>query len=116
MRKLKDISIIKVKEKCGNKIYNVSAYERDERTPYVSTVFKLASAIEADPEVLFYSFGVLPPDITEIIKSDPFYYAEKIKELCDNHKSRYGVDVEVDLNDLNRMRSINYLFKEKGDG
>jgi hypothetical protein len=111
MRKFRDISLACVKTKDGKKIFNVSAYERLEKLPFVETVEKLANAIGADPEVLYYSFGLMPRDVVKIITSDPFYYNEKIKELCNNHEVRYGKDVVVNLNELNKVRSFNYLFK-----
>ena len=109
MRRMKAVSLMNVEEKTGHRIHNVSDYERLIRQPFPKTLLRLADVVDADPEVLYYSFGMLPDDVMKVIRSDPFYYMEKLRKLCDNHKYRYGKGVKVDLNDLNKARVFDYL-------
>ncbi len=93
----------------GRKIHltAISNYEREFYLPSRKTIKKMAEALRIMPDILFYSFGYLAEEEIEIIKSDPFYYMEKIKELCNNHVNRYGKE-RINLDELNRKRAFDY--------
>lgn len=113
-RQLQGITLQKTSKNIGkdNKGRNIhlsaiSNYENEFFLPSRKTIKKIAKALKIMPDVLLYSFGYLGEEEIEIIKSDPFYYMEKIKELCNNHDDRYGKE-RIDLDELNRKRAFDY--------
>lgn len=86
---------------------SLSEYENHKIIPLRKTIINIANALNIAPDIIFYSFGYFGDKEIEIIKNDPFYYMEKIKELCNNHDNRYGKE-SVNLDDLNRTRAFEY--------
>jgi len=84
-----------------------SYYESGTIIPSRKKIKTIAKILNISPDIIFYSFGCFGDEEIEIIKSDPFYYMEKIKELCNNHADRYGNE-KVNLEDLNRIRAFEY--------
>jgi transcriptional regulator with XRE-family HTH domain len=96
----------------GHKIESISLFENNVLTPSRKTIIGIAKALKVKPDVLFYSFGILPDEEMNIIKSDPFYYMQKIKKLCYNHDNRYGEN-DFDLNQMNYARAVDYINSGK---
>ncbi len=108
MRDHMNITLRQIQYKNGTIIRGASSFDRDLREPRRDTAMCIAESLGVDPDILLYSFGLLPIFEKDIIKSDPFFYMEKIKKMCDNHDTRYG-DEDVDLYSLNVARVSKYI-------
>lgn len=113
-RNIRRINLNKMVDLTKCCIASLSNHENYKVTPKVKNVLIVAKALNVKPDILLYSYGILPEDEQKIIKSDPFYYMEKIKKLCNNHSKRYG-DEEVDLSTLNNLRAFEYALKGDND-
>lgn len=112
-RRFRGVSLVDVRHKgTGERIHSMSEFENNKRTPSGKMILDIAEDLDVHPDILFYSFGILPKYESDIIKLDPFFYLEKIKYLCNNHKSRYG-NRDIDLNKLNDLRMFDYINKRK---
>jgi hypothetical protein len=107
LRTLLDIDLNKIRYKNNSLIMGIPYYESLAKNPLRSTVESIAYALKLNPDILFYSFGFLPEKERQIIISDPFFYSEKIKELCNNHENRY--ESKVDMEILNIKRCAEYI-------
>ena len=108
MRDHLDITLHDIKYKDGSIIRGAAFFERNIKEPRRDTALSVAESLNVDPDVLLYSFGILPQKEKDIVKSDPFFYMEKIKKICDNHETRYGNE-DVDLYSLNVARVSQYI-------
>jgi hypothetical protein len=113
MRDHLNITLHQIRYKNGSIVRGASVYERNIREPRIETALVIAESLKVNPDLLLYSFGILPKEDKEIIKSDPYFYMEKIKEMCNNHNNRYGKE-DVDLYSLNVMRVSDYIKSNKG--
>lgn len=111
LRTLLDVKLKDIKYTNGAQIQGILYYEAKTANPLASTVECIAHAYGLKPDILLYSFGYLPKKEKAIISSDPFYYSEKIKELCDNHNNRYGKSVDIDI--LNMQRCAEYIANNR---
>jgi hypothetical protein len=111
LRNIRGISLREVKEIAGHSIAGISLHENKIMHPDKKTILSIAKVIDIKPDILFYSYGILPESEASIIKQDPFYYMEKIRKICHNHEKRYGNE-EFDLNKLNSSRAFEYIVKE----
>jgi hypothetical protein len=108
MRDHLNVTLHEIRHSNGSIIRGASFYERNLRDPLLETALAIAESLEVKPDLLLYSFGILPKEDKEIIKSDPFFYMEKIKKMCNNHDNRYGKE-DVDLYSLNVTRVSDYI-------
>lgn len=113
LRTLLDVKLKDIKQKNGTQIQGILYYEAKTANPLASTVECIAFAYGLKPDILLYSFGYLPEKEKAVISSDPFFYSEKIKELCDNHKNRYGKKIDLDI--LNMQRCADYIANNRID-
>lgn len=112
MRTLLDVELKNITYVDGKQIPGINAMESGiTKQPFASTITAIAKSIGVNPDILLYSFGHLPENEKEIISSDPFFYREKILELCNNHESRYNENVDLDL--LNIRRTSEYIEKNR---
>lgn len=111
-RKINNVPMRDVEDASGHRVHSISEYENNKRTPYKTTIVDIADCFKIKPDILLYSFGILPDEEMRIIKSDPFFYMEKIKELCNNHDNRYGEET-IDLNQKNCYRALDYMKRGK---
>ena len=95
-------------------ISSLSNHENYIIKPRIKNIHKIAEALNINPDILLYSYGILPEHAQEIIKSDPFYYMEKINKMCNNHSKRYGNE-KIDLSNLNKLRAYEYILKGEKD-
>lgn len=108
IRTLMDVPLNKITYYDGKHIHGINTMEDGTgRQPLASTIISISESLGISPDILLYSFGHLPKKEREIITSDPFFYREKILELCNNHESRYKEQVDIDL--LNIKRSADYI-------
>ena len=85
-----DVPLNKITYYDGKHIHGINTMEDGTgRQPLASTIVSISESLGISPDILLYSFGHLPKKEREIITSDPFFYREKILELCNNHESRY---------------------------
>lgn len=110
-RNTKCMRLVDLSEATGHMISSLSHYERGVLIPLPSTVISLAKGLGINPDVLFYSFGLLPKEEMGIIMSDPFYYMDKIKKLCNNSNRKKDCNDE-DVNHNNTLKVFNYISKE----
>lgn len=106
-RNLLDIPLDKITYSNGQKIHGIHRKEDGSLNPSPQNVLAIARALEIKPDILLYAYGYFPPKEKEIISSDPFYYREKIIELCNNHDNRYEEQIDLDM--LNIRRVSNYI-------
>ena len=107
MRNILQIPLHKITYVDGRKILGIHYMEEGEVRPKESTILSISTSLKINPEILLYSFGYLPDKEQKIISSDPFYYREKILNLCNNHEYRYESNVDLDL--LNIKRVADYI-------
>ncbi len=110
-RNIREMSLREIKNLTGRAEASISLNENLKIIPGIKTIFMVSEALEINPKILFYSYGMLPDKIQVMIRSDPFYYMEKIEKLYYNHEKRYGSE-EFDLNKLNASRAFEYIVKE----
>lgn len=109
-RTLRGLSLKHVEELTGHLDTTISTHENFKTVPEVRTINNISKALDINPTVLYYSFGLIPDKIKEMIKSDPFYYMEKMEKLYYNHDKRYGKE-DFDLDKLNMVRVFEYTMK-----
>jgi hypothetical protein len=114
-RRIRGMSLKAVGETTGHQQNNLSLHEQLKETPKIKTIINVSNALQINPKILFYAYGSLPQRILDMIKSDPFYYMDKLEKLYYNHEKRYGGE-DVDLNKLNAARAFEYIVKESKDG
>lgn len=103
-----EVPLNKITYSDGTHIHGIHAMEDGvTKYPRESTVICISEALGIKPDILLYSFGHLPDKEKDIISSDPFFYREKILELCNNHNNRYTQRVDLDL--LNLKRAADYI-------
>jgi len=110
-RNIRGISLKDIQNLKGHTPNSICLHENSKSIPETKTIFNVSDVLEINPNILFYSYGILPPRILSMIKSDPFFYMEKIEKLYYNHDKRYGNE-EFDLNKLNGLRALEYIVKE----
>jgi transcriptional regulator with XRE-family HTH domain len=115
LRTVRGLSLREVREITGHSITGMSLHENKIMVPDKKIILSIANVLDVNPDILFYSYGILPEYEEGIIKEDPFYYMDKIRKICHNHEKRYG-DKDVDLNKLNAARAFEYIVKESKDG
>ena len=113
-RNIRGLSLKQIEEITGHPNNCISLHEQLKEVPRNKTVINISNALEINPKILFYAYGTLPPRILDMIKSDPFYYMEKLEKLYYNHEKRYSGE-DVDLNKLNSARAFEYIVKENKD-
>jgi len=106
-RNVLGIPIEKLTYQNGKQIHGIHRKEHGTLNPSPENVLAIARALEIKPDILLYAYGYFPKKEKEIIASDPFYYREKIVELCNNHANRYELKVDLDL--LNIRRVADYI-------
>ena len=108
IRTLMDVPLNKITYFSGRHIPGINAMENGTtKHPLESTIVSICESLAIKADIVLYSFGYLPNNEKEIISSDPFFYREKILELCNNHESRYEDNIDVDL--LNIRRTADYI-------
>jgi hypothetical protein len=113
-RNIRGVSLKEIKDLTGHTTNSICLHENLKSQPEVKTIINVSKVLDINPKILFYAYGTLPTRILEMIKSDPFYYMEKIEKLYYNHEKRYGNE-DVDLNKLNCIRALEYIVKESKD-
>lgn len=113
-RNIRGLSLKQVGALTGHTENTLCLIEQLKKTPNIKTTINVGNALEINPKILLYAYGTLPERILEMIKSDPFYYMEKIEKLYYNHEKRYGGE-EVDLAKLNATRALEYIVKGNKD-
>jgi transcriptional regulator with XRE-family HTH domain len=113
-RSLKQFTLASFKEKTGIHTSLINHYENNLSTPSRETIAKIAKGLDINPDILFYSFGYLPEKERDIIRSDPYYYMDKIQKMCKNHATRYSEE-NINLDDLNMTRTYDYIIKSMED-
>ncbi len=111
MRKMSLEKMVKLTKCCISTLSNSENYIVQ---PRVKNIYKMAKALNINHDILLYSYGILPQYEQQIIKSDPFYYMEKINKICNNHSKRYRNE-EIDLSNLNQLRVYDYILKGEKD-
>jgi hypothetical protein len=114
-RNIRGLSLKEIEERTGHPRNCISLHEQLKEVPRNKTILNVSNVLEINPKILFYAYGALPQRILDMIKSDPFYYMDKIEKLYYNHEKRYGGE-DVDLNKLNAARAFEYIVKESKDG
>lgn len=109
MRTLLEIPLHKITYHNFKQIHGIHDMEDGKTRPRESTVISISNSLGIKPDILLYSFGHLPPTEREIISSDPFYYSEKIQDMCNNHEHRYEGQSIGDIDLLNIKRCANYI-------
>ena len=89
----------------------ISYYENGRSIPKESKIIDIGNALEMDPDLLFYSFGLLPPHIKEKAKRFPFYFVEKMKEICESCKDLEKMS-EKQLDEYNRVQIVSYMKRD----
>lgn len=113
-RNLRGVSLKHVEDLTGHVATNLSTHENLRTIPELKTILNVSKVLDINPTILLYTYGIIPDKIKEMIKSDPFYYMEKMEKMYYNHDKRYGSD-EVDLDKLNILRVFEYTMKgDKG--
>jgi hypothetical protein len=108
IRTLMDVQLNRITYADKRQIPGINHMEAgDIKYPRASTITCIAESLGIRPDILLYSFGHLPDKEREIVSSDPFFYREKILELCNNHESRYQEQVDLDF--LNIKRAADYI-------
>lgn len=108
IRTLLDVPLNKITYFDGKHIHGINAMEDGSgRYPLASTVVSISDSLGIKADILLYSFGHFPNKEREIISSDPFFYRDKILDLCNNHETRYSEEVDLDL--LNIRRAADYI-------
>lgn len=113
-RNIRGLSLKQVSTATGHTENTLCLHETLKKTPNIKTAINVGNALEINPKILFYAHGTLPERILDMIKSDPFYYMEKIEKLYYNHEKRYG-GMDVDLAKLNVTRALEYIVKGNKD-
>lgn len=113
-RNIREMSLEKMVKLTKCCISSISNHENYIMQPRIKNIYKVAKALKINPDILLYSYGILPEYEQQIIKSDPFYYMEKINKICNNHSKRYGNE-EIDLSNLNQLRVYDYILKGEKD-
>lgn len=90
----------------------ISNYETNKTIPKDERICQLAEGLNIDKDLLFLSYGILPPQFKKNIKSFPFYYLEKIKEMCGTGPTLDNTS-EEDVVYINKTELGKYLIKEK---
>lgn len=114
IRTLRNFTLLSFKEKSGIHTNLINNYENNLNTPSREMIARIAEGLEVKPDVLLYAYGYLPEKEMNIVRSDPYYYMDKIQKLCKNHNSRYSEE-NIDLNDLNLTRTYEYIIKSMED-
>ncbi|MGN6560729.1 MAG: hypothetical protein ACTHJ2_09420 [Candidatus Nitrosocosmicus sp.] len=122
LRTLRLMSGVQVKDiknrygvnKKGGQVTSLHKYEKRKFDPDHKTIKGISESLGINPDILFYTYGLLPEEDREIIKEDPFFYMEKIKKLLNNHEKRYGKK-NVDMAQLNINRCYDYIEKSKSE-
>lgn len=113
-RNVRGLTLKNVKDLTGRSQASTSLNENLKVIPARKTILNIAKILGINSKILFYSYGLVPKNIQEMIKSDPFYYMEKLEKLYYNHEKRYGGE-DVDLDKLNAARAFEYIVKESKD-
>jgi transcriptional regulator with XRE-family HTH domain len=114
IRRIRDLSLHSLETKCKVGVTLLSSYENDKLTPSRETISRIANSLEIKPEILLYAYGYLPEKEMNIIRSDPYYYMDKIQKMCKNHDIRYSEE-NVNIDDLNMTRTYEYIIKSMED-
>jgi len=110
-RNIRGLSLRDIEERTGHHINSISLHEQLKDIPRQKTILNVSNILEINPNILYYAYGNLPAKILDMIKSDPFYYMEKIEKLYYNHDMRYKNE-DIDLNKLNGVRALEYIVKD----
>jgi transcriptional regulator with XRE-family HTH domain len=99
---LKELSI-----KSNTGINILQYYESDKHIPGDKKINILSNALNIKKELLYFSFGLLPPQIRDKVKNFPVYYMEKIIELCNDDPSKDKSEEEINF--INKSSVIPYM-------
>ena len=108
LRMIRGKALVDIKFENGKRICGLPGYETRKLEPSKKMVLEIAKSLGVNPDVLLYNFGFLSESEKKIIESDPFFYMNAIKKLCENHENRYGKNKPEDLKLLNVERAILY--------
>lgn len=114
MRRVRNLYLKDLQDKSGVGLNLICSYENDKMNPSRETIERIANSLEVKPDVLLYAYGYLPQKEMNIIRSDPYYYMDKIQKMCKNHESRYSED-NANVDDLNMTRTYEYIIKSMED-
>jgi len=71
LRRKAGLSQRQVAARLGIDFTNLSRFETGQRTPDAGTLAALAAILTTDSDAIFCAFGLLPPDLAEVLASDP---------------------------------------------
>lgn len=114
MRRIRNLNLKNLQEKSKVGLNLISSYENDKITPSRETIIRLANALAVTPDVILYAHGYLPENEMNIVRSDPYYYMDKIQKICKNHATRYSEE-NTNIDDLNIARTYDYIIKSMED-
>lgn len=109
---VKDIKNKYGRNKKGGNVTSLHLYEERKHEPEGTTIIGISESLGIKPDILFYIYGLFPPEDKKKIIEDPFFYMEKIKKLLNNHEKRYGKK-NVDMAQLNINRCYDYIEQSK---
>lgn len=114
LRKIKNLTLIELNAKCRIGVSLICSFENNKILPSREAVVKISEGLEVNPDILLLSFGYLPESEMNIIRSDPYYYMDKIQKICKNHATRYSEE-NTNIDDLNIARTYDYIIKSMED-
>jgi transcriptional regulator with XRE-family HTH domain len=94
-------------ELCGISLNNIHRYIKNKMHPGNDKIEKLAYSLKIDEDLLFISFGVIPPKKQNLIKKYPIHFIEKFNEACDYLSSVKQKDEEIEF--LYKKEILKYM-------
>ena len=110
LRKVKNLTIGELNEKCRIGASLISRFENYKLIPSREAVIKISNALEVKPDLLLYMYGYIPEHEVNIFRKNPYYFMDKIKKMCKNEESRL-LEENTNIDDLNIARTYDYIIK-----
>lgn len=89
LKKIRKIKGLTQRDLYGNNHPAISIIENNLTDKVIKdkTVFRISDILGANPDIIFYSVGLFPPELRKEISSNPIYYMKKIKEAYEEKKN-----------------------------
>jgi transcriptional regulator with XRE-family HTH domain len=89
IKKIRKMKGLTQKDLYGNNYPAISNIENNSTDKILKdkTVFRISNILGANPDIIFYSVGLFPPDLRKEISSNAVYYYKKIKEAYEEKKN-----------------------------